>query len=423
MEKNKKQILKNLKNNERGSITILVLTTMMVVVGVILFAYMLMMNKSSSQERELDKIQEEYNQTDDMLSQAYEELKTNWNEEKGINDPMIGENMELVEWDEVNKIWIPDDDASSVQYIPASGTEDNNASQWANARITINGIESYFVWIPRYEYKINSDKTISIKFIPTSQTIPDTGYIIHSAFTSKVENGGWTEELPGFWVGKYEVAHSDATSSIIGTSQVIKVQPGVKSWNNVTIGNIYTYANAFNTKLNSHMLKNSEWGAVAYLAHSQYGRNGTNIAINDNNNHITAYSGDIEASMLQSTTGNVYGVYDLVGCSWEYVASYYNGSNTLTNGSTFAQYGGNSTKDVMAYSGTNVNSDYKIGDATYETTWQYNNFVNTTEPFFIRGGSMEMETSGVYAAGIFAYGRTNGGTQDNFSFRIALTII
>ena len=46
---------------------------MLIVVGVILFAYFSIMNKSSSQERELDKIQEEYNKTDDMMSQAYNE--------------------------------------------------------------------------------------------------------------------------------------------------------------------------------------------------------------------------------------------------------------------------------------------------------------------------------------------------------------
>ena len=67
-------ILKKLKNNERGSITVFVLATMLLVTGVIFIAYFSMMNKSSSQERELDKIQEEYNKTDDMMTQEYEEL-------------------------------------------------------------------------------------------------------------------------------------------------------------------------------------------------------------------------------------------------------------------------------------------------------------------------------------------------------------
>ena len=37
----------------------------------------------------------------------------------------------------------------------------------------------------------------------------------------------------------------------------------------------------------SHMIKNSEWGAVAYLTESKYGRNGTEISVNQCNGVIT----------------------------------------------------------------------------------------------------------------------------------------
>ena len=40
---------------------------------------------------------------------------------------------------------------------------------------------------------------------------------------------------------------------------------------------MYTSARAYATNLNSHMLKNSEWGAVAYLTESKYGRNGEEV--------------------------------------------------------------------------------------------------------------------------------------------------
>lgn len=66
-------MLKKIKKSEKGSITILVLTTMLVVVGVITFAYTSVMNKNSSQEREIDRIQEEYNQTS-SIDQIYEEI-------------------------------------------------------------------------------------------------------------------------------------------------------------------------------------------------------------------------------------------------------------------------------------------------------------------------------------------------------------
>ena len=70
-------ILKDLKNNERGSITVFVLATMLLVTGVIFIAYFSMMNKSSSQASQIEKIQEEYNQSNTMMSQAYDDAKAN----------------------------------------------------------------------------------------------------------------------------------------------------------------------------------------------------------------------------------------------------------------------------------------------------------------------------------------------------------
>ena len=99
---------------------------------------------------------------------------------------------------------------------------DYGAKSWANiVTITVNegktlnltkGMEissinttyskmSMFVWVPRYEYKVdkNSDST-DIVFISSSKKTADSGYTIPSAFT-------WDgKELSGYWVSKYEVA-------------------------------------------------------------------------------------------------------------------------------------------------------------------------------------------------------------------------
>ena len=47
-------------------------------------------------------------------------------------------------------------------------------------------------------------------------------------------------------------------------------------------------------------MKNSEWGAVAYLAHSQYGRNGHEITINNSSNFITGNA----ANEISADVGN-----------------------------------------------------------------------------------------------------------------------
>src|SRR5699024_6545451 len=114
-------------------------------------------------------------------------------------------------------------------------------------------------------------------------------YIIHPAFTTNADlGGGWDTELSGIWVGKYESARSDAEGTNTGTSTKIKVQPNVTSWRSITIGDAYTNSLNYSQDLKSHMLKNSEWGAVAYLTHSKYGRNGTKVTINDNTSYLTA---------------------------------------------------------------------------------------------------------------------------------------
>ena len=76
-------MFKKLKNSEKGSVTVLVLTAMLLVVGVVLTIYLNMMNKTNSQAKQLNKIQEEYNKTAGAMDQAYYENAQNNNEETG----------------------------------------------------------------------------------------------------------------------------------------------------------------------------------------------------------------------------------------------------------------------------------------------------------------------------------------------------
>ena len=357
-----------------------------------------------------------------------------WSDEKEVNTPVIKENMELVKWDGTQ--FVPDETNSSYSY-------DEINKQWANAVVTIDGVESYFVWIPRYEYKITyyTDEnktttsetptaygTIDINFIPTSQTTPtEEGYIIHPAFTNDVENGGWDSELPGIWVGKYEtslVKESDKTdfspespTTIDANTYAITIQPGKSSWRNATIDNQYTMAKSYSTSLNSHMLKNSEWGAVAYLTESKYGRNGTEVDMN-NKNYITAM-GDIVANKLQSSTGNETGIYDLRGGATERVAAYLQGGSTSNGNSLVSE---TNKKFVTVYTGTNESTDYKLGDATYETkNWHRDDayFVYSSNPFFSRGGHYNVNA---FLAGVFYHRISDGSAGSSYSLRMCLAV-
>lgn len=243
---------------------------------------------------------------------------------------------------------------------------------------------------------------------------------MHPAFTDEEENGGWDSQIAGIWIGKYEASLANKTegTNIVtndaGTGDIklsdhadktIVTKSGYSSWRNITIENMYTNALAYDTNLNSHMLKNSEWGVVAYLTESKYGRNGTEIAIN--NNGETYYTGGgaeedaIETNQLQSSTGNVYGIYDLSGNAYEYVASYYKDGDFSNANSTFTT--GTSDKYSTAYDGTDVNTNYKYGDATYETRgWHQDSayFIDSYGLFFIRGGHFDYnDNAGVFDVG------------------------
>ena len=411
-------------------------------------------NRTEEAQKEEENILNGY---EDYLSQL---TNGGFVESKGVNAPVLGENMRLVSYDESSKTWIPDNSNSNYDYIAGEGTEDNNKSKWANAVVTIDGVDSYFVWIPRFAYKItynasNDGGTIDVKFLKGTSNIAtdgtvckyaddsslnkETDYIIHPAFTSNENLGGWRNEVTGIWIGKYESSLVDKTDKenitnistndeTIGNillseeniSKAITIQPGMSSWRNCTIGNMYANSQEYATYLNSHMLKNSEWGAVAYLTYSQYGRNGHEIDINDNSNYITADEG-IDKNPEQSSTGNIYGIYDLAGGASEYVAAYYDKGKEiyLNYGSTFTI--GTSNEFSTAYTGVIESLDYKIGDATYETSgWNGDStdFINAEpHPFFGRGGNGENGENG----GIFSFGRNTGNFNNN-SFRICLVV-
>ncbi len=254
-------------------------------------------------------------------------------------------------------------------------------NEWANME-TEDG--SMWVWIPRFEYKITEPEegknygTIEINFIETDDTEPTDGYTIHPAFTSDTNQGGWKENIPGFWIAKYETSmekksgdiwqHEETPSANIGnvlTSNEIRAvsKPGVTSWRYIQIGNCYTNGYNYNRKLESHLIKNSEWGAVAYLTHSKYGidgNKGNQVKLNSSPTYCTAggeKTGEekdlLVANKEQSTTGNPTGIYDLSGGTWEFVAVFNTTGSSLSygidqNGSNFTTKG-SSTEYATAY--------------------------------------------------------------------------
>ncbi len=364
--------------------------------------------------------------------------------------------------------------------------------EWANAVILVDNpskeyqegniisesdIESYFVWIPRYKYQIFDEgnyteaiqskpstsiaREIQIEF-ESNSTNPSAGskqgeWLTHPAFTNF--------DVNGLWVGKYETGYKGATATeeaqvnAMDSSKVI-VKPNVYSWRNSTVSNMFKTAYNYERNLDSHMMKNTEWGAVAYLSHSKYGIN-TEVRINNNSNYLTGYSavdgtdqssypGEVGADSTKtlpyntetgykaSTTGNITGIYDMSGGAWEYVAAYMPSSNDASgfSASELTTY----SKYLDLYSANSTINSYnnrKLGDATgemgpfyfyadkdnnkrYHNNWyeDYSVFIGSTHVWFLRGGHYFSGS----LSGQFYFNRNTGSFNIYGGFRLTLTI-
>jgi len=274
-------------------------------------------------------------------------------------------------------------------------------------------IESYFVWIPRYRYKIfnegnypdltaveNKEQEIEIVFENKNTTI-STGstvgsWLTHPAFTSFNTNG--------MWVGKFETGKSSGSDNVRNADQV-EIKPNVPSWRSIQVSNAFYTSYDYKRNLESHMMKNTEWGAVAYLQHSKYGSQ-TSVRLNNNSSYLTGYAATNEPTCghtgtneecniygttseitlpyntatgyLASTTNNITGIYDMAGGSWEYVMGVMLDENgKITAGQNNIYHSGfNGTLGVPSYGGgdsniTEITNGYNFPDKRYYDAYNH----------------------------------------------------
>jgi hypothetical protein len=256
-------------------------------------------------------------------------------------------------------------------------------------------------------------------------------------------------------------------------TKTIKILPNVRSWRCMTIGNAFTASRNMETSsvygwvttsglqangtftidtnnIDTHLIKNTEWGSVAYLSKSQYGQNTNEIYINNNQNHITGCAGNTASSSVYngcqnaydtvngqkaSTTGNIYGIYDLSGSAWERVSAYVNngdgnlnayGSNVIDADSKYKDiYTVGGTDDIATNYGLTINHK---GDAVYETSNSYTGSTSwfgefssppyTSKPWILRSGDWDNGSN----AGAFVFSCTSANSDSRIGFRPVLAV-
>ena len=392
-------------------------------------------------------------------------------------------------------------------------------------------------------------KTANDEIDATKNYVVHPAFTDESSSEIKYANGGWDKELTGIWVSKFEAGYASGNNeapvkgSSVKYTQASAWVPAVENGTDATTtarnwldgeygvknGNSYTWKNgevaikyptfqgktyamnyinindAYNiskvlnesgniyglsTDSDSHLMKNSEWGAVAYLGQSQYGLNGTNVYVNNANlnnstksvyavtgmcsaesadkssvsttiEQINATEGNEAENNLYtwdqlngqkaSTTGTIYGVYDMSGGTWERTAGYvanengslkaygksiaYEGETLRTESTKYTTVYPHSSNDksgassdiIDTLSQENYEQNTKIyGDGIRETSIQgtsnkswnsgYSYFPALHIPFANRGGHY-IDGSG---AGLFAFNRTGGNSRYGHGFRAVL---
>ena len=490
------------------------------------------------------------------------------------NAPELTEGMIPVKWDPTKNggkgNWVicsrtdeewysyTEEDKKWANVMLSDGTY--NTSTAVGTEVAEEDLGSMFVWVPRYAYKITSgyhagSGTIDVIWVSgTSYNYMDeegnvktakngneegvitssgyTDYVVHPAFTNgednRYSNGEWKEEIEGIWVAKFQAGikttENDTNQKVSTVSNYYyPIFKGRKfAYNYVTESQCYDLSLSLDdsgnpygltSSSNSHLMKSSEWGAVAYLSISQYGYsdgsssnekaknnlsivNSNNISAspvsNPNNNSswkitaITGYSAtsgksaqnvmtytdassftdsvsgtngtsyawnyvssgsDTGDGTKSSTTGNIYGIYDMGGCLADYTASYINAvgnGNLTTYGGSFAK--GTSTYLATAYpyqtdSSITYPTDYKdfnsaypgfgkiFGDALWETSsgtgsgkaWFGQTLEEdgyASEVFFPRGGAWN-STDYVGLCGLYDY---YGFANNNSGFHSVLVV-
>ena len=398
------------------------------------------------------------------------------------------------------------DSTSLIRYVDFT-----NKTYETNEIIPEEAIESYFVWIPKYRYQLwdlgNYDSSTTIDStkvheIPilfgdynTSDSVSgecttpmksgESGncqvgdYMTHPAFIS----------IPGtgFWAGKFETGYKGASNSTeanqnINDANKIIIKPNAYSWRGIQTVNAFYSSYNYQRELDSHMMKNTEWGAIAYLSHSAYGIQDS-VRINNHSDYMTGYQANNEPtcgytgineecnqycsdntcntaypnSNLASTTGNITGIYDMSGESWEYTmgvllneaeekfagnrqgSTYESGFQGLyadgTRNTSGMAWPEEKYYDVYRFGSTEDNINRRIlGDATGEfgpvgmnalnrsvTSWYADGsyFIVQGYSWFIRGSQSQNGTE----SGVFAFGTTSysGGSNSAIGFRLVLT--
>ncbi len=354
------------------------------------------------------------------------------------NGPILTSGLLPIKWNNTLRKWVETNEDDAAWFSEDFYSEGQN--KWANAIIGSIEQNDYlmFVWIPRFTYRIESPDQnkrpylgdrISIRFSNGDKDDTTNNFKIHPAFQFG------EEQLDGFWAAKFPASKRTGSAE---AEPKVNVKPGIESWNHISISDAFLKSLEIKEQFglgastDTHLMKNDEWGAIAYLTEAI--------------GHIPASAGAHSGGGVgdfylnstdgfdKATTGNRYGVYNMFGRN-EFAAAYIKNTFVSTNGNgeelqkAALQYknempigftdrhdhnynaaktivNGKALDDGMALTET---SEMGLAYNGWGTAAAY--YPHTNMPFFRRGGT-----------GIFSYLYDTGASHADKTFRPALVV-
>ena len=401
--------------------------------------------------------------------------------------------------------------------------EEESRLKYNNVGVAVDELDilAFFVWVPAFKYRVvNSDsltsyeKDLDVIFISenASGTVTCTDDISNSHLYSEicldnkyqnVYNNLSTYRHPAFsfnnnktkglWVGKFQTSHNgtmiipNAIPTTVKYEVAFKYAREYELVNNpygLVASGTYLKTNGMidkdNNIFDTHVLTNMEWGALAILSSSLYGKSGNSHYYTDDNytykriyvnnytydnrtgcssnystfsnsfitgessacisyNNLNDYT-HTSNSLIQpigeigpgaSTTGTIYGVYDMVGGTQEMVSALTANEGGIVNTSiSDIYYDLYSYNDYLGVINSWHNAKniyrYKLGDGIREHyrsimnngMWYSGNLEQSViEGYFVRGGTYNSgANASIYSSNVVDINAVS-------AFRVAISIV
>ena len=339
------EFIKKIGKSENGSITVYVLSTLMVVLLVTTTIYVGLRNKTTTQIKQMDKINKEYNVTENDMQEAY--------------DKAILETLESVKGTETTNTTVKDSLGNQV-VVPA-GFKVVNKDDNVTDGIVVEDVShsetagSQFVWIPVGEvikdsagnketitlrrYVFNADGSVNTelsKTEPGDQLKTNSGYSYYFTeglkdsttsnthakdiedFKNKVNN-----ITHGYYIGRYESRKN-------GTQVTVKASDTV--YNNITQPNAATVSRGMYSDSNfeSDLMNSYAWDtAIVFL--QKFDNRANKASLKPYSQQTSLNTGSLASQGTNNLSEGskqdvICNVYDMASNCWEWTTETYSDS-------------------------------------------------------------------------------------------------